>query len=204
VRSGLVGSDTEWAGDVMPPDCQFIEIRIADLDQLFHTIDPSPFHARQLDRDAEEFIVGRAHEVPRDVPLGLTIYLDRPAGARPGDEAGALREAVHTFFARRARTRRRELGELFSRGRKILAIGLAFLSVTTLFGEMIGGAADPSQGSALVRESLIIAGWVAMWRPLEIFLYEWWPIRAEGRCYDRLATMPVAVHYTAGVRSGAA
>ena len=27
----------------------------------------------------------------------------------------------------------------------------------------------------LIKESLIISGWVALWRPLEIFLYDWWP-----------------------------
>jgi hypothetical protein len=43
----------------------------------------------------------------------------------------------------------------------------------------------------LLRESLLIGGWVAMWRPLEIFLYDWWPIRAEARLYDRLGEMPV-------------
>jgi len=28
-----------------------------------------------------------------------------------------------------------------------------------------------------VRESLLVGGAVAPWRPLEIFLYDWWPIR---------------------------
>jgi len=49
--------------------------------------------------------------------------------------------------------------------------------------------------SALVRESMIIGGWVAMWRPLEIFLYDWWPIRAERRLYDRLRVMPTRVTF---------
>ena len=39
----------------------------------------------------------------------------------------------------------------------------------------------------------MIAGWVALWRPLEIFLYDWWPIRAEARLQDRLAEMDVRV-----------
>jgi hypothetical protein len=34
-----------------------------------------------------------------------------------------------------------------------------------------------------------------MWRPLEIFLYEWWPIRDEARLSDRLAAMPVRIRY---------
>ena len=29
---------------------------------------------------------------------------------------------------------------------------------------------------------------MAMWRPLEVFLYDWWPIRAEARLFDRLIT----------------
>jgi len=32
-----------------------------------------------------------------------------------------------------------------------------------------------------------------MWRPMELFLYDWWPIRAEARLADRLTAMPVRV-----------
>jgi hypothetical protein len=32
-----------------------------------------------------------------------------------------------------------------------------------------------------------------MWRPLEVFLYDWWPIRSEIRLHERLASMPVQV-----------
>jgi len=46
-----------------------------------------------------------------------------------------------------------------------------------------------------LRESLLIGGWVAMWRPLEVFLYDWWPIRLEARLYDRLSAMPVRIVY---------
>jgi hypothetical protein len=48
----------------------------------------------------------------------------------------------------------------------------------------------------VLRESLLIGGWVAMWRPTELFLYEWWPIRSEARLFDRLSVMPVRIEYT--------
>ena len=48
----------------------------------------------------------------------------------------------------------------------------------------------------MVSESLLIGGWVAMWRPIEVFLYEWWPIRAEARLYTRLSEMPVRLGNT--------
>ncbi len=47
----------------------------------------------------------------------------------------------------------------------------------------------------------MIGGWVAMWRPLEIFLYDWWPIRAEARLFDRLSAMPVRLVYSGEARS---
>jgi hypothetical protein len=45
----------------------------------------------------------------------------------------------------------------------------------------------------LQQESFSIGGWVAMWRPMEVFLYAWWPVRAEARLYDRLSAMPVTI-----------
>ena len=34
-----------------------------------------------------------------------------------------------------------------------------------------------------------------MWRPLEIFLYDWWPMRREARLAEKLAVMPVHIRY---------
>jgi len=42
-----------------------------------------------------------------------------------------------------------------------------------------------------------------MWRPLEIFLYDWWPIRAEARLCDRLSAMPVRIVYGTDTSSDA-
>ena len=45
----------------------------------------------------------------------------------------------------------------------------------------------------IVRESLTIGGWVAMWRPLEIFLYDWWPLVRRRRIYRSLSRAQVRV-----------
>jgi hypothetical protein len=37
---------------------------------------------------------------------------------------------------------------------------------------------------------------ISMWRPLEVFLHDWWPIRNEVRLSGRLAAMPVRIRYT--------
>lgn len=70
--------------------------------------------------------MGWAKDLPRDVPLGLVVDLDRPAGLP--DEAAVLRDAVHEFFSQRALAYRRRLRELFRVGRTSLIIGLVVLA----------------------------------------------------------------------------
>ena len=45
----------------------------------------------------------------------------------------------------------------------------------------------------ILAEGLLIAGGVAMRRPIEIFLYDWWPIRQSAQMYGKLANVPVDV-----------
>jgi hypothetical protein len=77
-------------------------------------------------------------------------------------------------------------------------IGLASLAVAVTLASLVDRSFGDRAVGALIRETLVIGGWVAMWRPLEIFLYDWWPIRAERQLYDRLSVMPVRVTLNAG------
>jgi hypothetical protein len=190
-----VVNEAASAGDAFPPDCEIIEVHVAELRQLFNSMDPSPFHDRDLDPSAEEFIVSWSMELPRDAPLGLLIYLDRPAGL--ADEAVVLRDAIHQFFSERSTATRRRLRQLFRRGRISLVIGLAFLGVSIALSKLLANWTNAGGVVEILRESLSIGGWVAMWRPLEVFLYDWWPIRAEAQLSDRLAAMPVRIRYAA-------
>jgi hypothetical protein len=164
---------------------------VRELSQLFHSLDPSPFHERDLDRAAEAFIVGAARELPTHVPLDLVVHLGQPGPS--ADEAHTVAEAIRTHFSRRARSSRRELRELLRRGRTSLAIGLSFLAASVAGGDLVVRLMDVRPLAQVLRESLVIGGWVAMWRPMEIFLYDWWPIRNERRLLDRLSGMSVRI-----------
>jgi hypothetical protein len=179
-------------GDPLPAGCDSpIELRIPELRNLFNAMDPAPFNDRDLDPSAEAFIVNWSKDLPRDAPLALLVHFDRPCNL--ADAAVVLREAVHRFFAERARSERRKLRELFARGRISLVIALAFVALTITVTRLAAASWLVSGFGRILDESLLIVGWVAMWRPLEIFLYDWWPIRAEARLFERLAAMPVRV-----------
>ena len=189
------------AGDPIPANCEVIEVHVAELKQLFNAIDPSPFREKDLDPNAEEFIVNWARDVSRDAQLALLVYLDRPAGLP--EEPAVLRAAIREFFSHRRKSSQQRLSQLFRVGRTSLLIGIAFLGVSIGVGDFIANAMIGQRIGEILRESLLIGGWVAMWRPLEIFLYDWWPIRAEGRLFGRLAAMPVRIAYTKDTASEA-
>ena len=160
-------------------------LRLRELTQLFNSMDPSPFVDRDLDADAEEFIMGCTRELPAGRELELVIHLSQPAVAE-----GEVEDAVRRYFATRAAIKRREFGQLMRQGRLSLGVGLAFLVVCLLLSGFIGGQFS-GPASDIVREGLTIGGWVAMWRPLEIYLYDWWPLFEDRHRLDRLARIRV-------------
>lgn len=170
-----------------------ISLSLRDISQLFNSMDPSPFMEKDLDDDAEEFIVSWAQEYSLDEPIRLRVHLDEwPAEPESEGFKEMVRSAVHHHFAHRAEITGLELKRLLHQGRTSLLIGAVFLSACLFASQMLVGR-DPGAAPAILRESLTIAGWVAMWRPMQIYLYDWWPVRRRRRVYTKLSHMPVEV-----------
>ena len=168
-----------------PPPTAIL-LRLRELAQLFNSMDPSPFIERDMDADAEEYITSWAREIPRGEDCELVIHLTETA---PADRVAGVEGAVRRYFATRASFKQLELGQLMRRGRLSLAVGSVFLASCLLLVSRLGTgpAAD------ILKEGLTIAGWVAMWRPLEIYLYDWWPLFEERRRLDLLAKIRVRI-----------
>jgi hypothetical protein len=165
-----------------------IEISVDDVSQLFNSLDPFPFRERDLDQDAEEYIVGWARELPHDTPIALLVHVRKP----PPDSI-EIGEALRRYFAYRADIASRDLSELFRVGRVALLIGLSVLVLCIGASSMITMQFRDGRLSQVAQEGLIIVGWVANWRPIEIFLYDWWPITRRRRLYRRLAVAQVEI-----------
>lgn len=167
-----------------------IEVRLTELNQLFNSMDPSPFHERDLDHDAEEFIVSWAQEHSRQHHLKLLVHLTRT----PADLATAeklVQDSVAHYFSYRASMMLHDLKRLMREGRMSLVIGLLFLALCQFVASHLSSATGHWQSMA--REGLTIIGWVAMWKPLDICLYRWWPLLTLRTLYRRLEHMPVEI-----------
>ena len=164
-----------------------IDLRLANAGQLFNTMDPSPFHERDLDHDAEEFIVGWAREHEAHHPLRIRVVLRQ---APESSVTHMVQASIHHYFDYRAQVTRRELRELFREGRTALGIGMAFLAVTLALRSLLP---EDHGWLELIREGLTICGWVGLWKPIDIFLYRWWPLRRQEGLQMRLSVCPIEV-----------
>jgi hypothetical protein len=166
-----------------------IELRVNEIGQLFQSLDPSPFRERNLDKEAEEYILSWARELPKNHPIKIIVHLpEREAQSKAASE---LREAFARYFAYRANILQRELNELFLIGRRALAVGLTILVACLLLSQIAARYLAEGPFRRLVEQSLPILGWVANWRPLEIFLYDWWPLARRRDLYRRLSAATV-------------
>lgn len=166
-----------------------LELSLDNLGELFDSLDPAPHYERDLDAHAEQFLVAWASEMHRDVDLRLTIQVQRwPPEASAQDWIG---DAVRHHFEELARLARTEFHALMRQGRISLAIGLAFLILCVTGGSAMADLLPGNTWPQLVRETLSIGGSVAMWRPMQIYLYDWWPLKSREALYRRMSRMPV-------------
>ncbi len=170
-----------------------IDIKVAHSRQLFDGRDPAPFRERDLDDDAVEYLLAAAEEIPRVRSLAIDISIS--AEREPAVPASAIVSALRSHFSHELAQTERRLHEHVRRGQMGLAVGFAVLIALLALAELtLRHWAGPMRES--LREGFVIMGWVAMWRPLEALLYDWWPIADARRQLRRIIEAPVSVRYT--------
>jgi hypothetical protein len=154
--------------------------------QLFNTLDPFPFR----EGDVERYIVEWAQELPKDEPITIVIHLQ--STATPGRPGPDLATALTNWFGAKARAEAHALRELFRDGRLAFLMGFAGLAICLFLSLLLTKSFD-GPFARVVQESLVIIGWVVIWRPAEMFLYDWLPLVRRRRLFQRLADAVVTV-----------
>lgn len=168
-----------------------IEIRVEQFRQLFNSLDPSPFRERDLDDNAEEYIVSWARELPARQPIEIVVHL--PQAEASAAEQHGIESAFQHYFRDRADMAERELREELRIGRRYLWVGLPILAGCLALSQVARRTIEAEGLSFLAQESLIIFGWVASWKAIETLLYEWQPVKRRADLLRRLAVARVVV-----------
>ncbi len=165
-----------------------VNIHIRDLSQLFNSLDPSPFWDRDLDREAAAFIEEEFSEKLSADTWNLHVYAHE-GGTSPTD----LQTALENYYGRMTNSAHRALREhLWSSQLTLIggvAIFLLSMGLRSMLGSLLGRLPQ------VFDEGLIILAWLALWRPAEMLLYGWVPLRRKQQLYERLAGIRVSVRH---------
>ncbi|CAN5685751.1 hypothetical protein BH11MYX4_BH11MYX4_19260 [soil metagenome] len=143
--------------------------------------------------------MGAVQELPRHAAVKLVFWIsDEPAPQLPD---ATIIEAVQAHFRYEEEQLDRQIRQHVRRGQLFLLVGITVLIVFLTFAELTA-ALPTGHVRQILREGLVITGWVAMWRPLEVLLYDWWPLLQERRLRRRLRRAPMQVLHEAGPDTG--
>lgn len=170
-----------------------IDIRLRGVQQLFDRRDPAPFRQRDLDEDAVDYLRAAAEDIPVSQQLKILLILEEPTvhPLSPAEIETAIRaqfEYERTRVTRRLR-QQRQFGQV------TLIVGLSVLVAFLTLAQM-ADKLPSSPVREIIREGLVITGWVAMWRPIEVLLYDWWPLVRARKQIVRILAAQVEVRYS--------
>lgn len=167
-----------------------IDIKLRSARQLFDGRDPAPFRERDLDEDAVEYVLGAVQDLPPRSDVKLVIWIaEEPTQLLP---AATIEQAVRAHFGYEVESLERRTRQHVRQGQAALLVGLSVLAVFLTLAELTP-MLPSSHLRQIVREGLVITGWVAMWRPLELLLYDWWPLVRQRRAAARILGAEVVV-----------
>jgi hypothetical protein len=189
-----------WGIDVFPKGTDglyrklngklMIELELRTAMQIFNSFDPAPFHEKELDPEAEEYIYNTVGEFPLKKPLGIIIYI--PPSEVDSETERTLKEAIRNHFSYKKVLMDIELRRLLQRGRRNMTIATVFLFFCLLIIQLLstlkGGLIN-----TMLSEGFTIIGWVAMWEPINVFLYGWWPIVQKRKIYRKILSMDINI-----------
>jgi len=167
-----------------------IELELHSLMQIFNSFDPAPFHEKELDEEAEVYIYNTVSEFPLKKPLGIIIYV--PPSEFDGETEHTLKEAIRNHFSYKKVLMDIELRRLLQRGRRNMTIAIVFLFFCLLINRLLSKF-EAGLINTMLSEGLTIIGWVAMWEPVYVFLYGWWPIVQKRNIYRKIFNMELSV-----------
>ncbi|WP_439572272.1 hypothetical protein [Phreatobacter sp.] len=166
-----------------------IPVDVQNIDQLYATFDPSPFHEFSLNTTAAQYIASQAWYAPRSDLFVVELSLrGKPASKK---DAAKVEVVVRQHFTRLAANEQINFRKLLRTGVISLAIGLCVLAFCTALSRVVDNSPLPDGWREGLRDGISVFGWVANWRPAQILFYDWWPLKRNRNLYRRLATADV-------------
>jgi hypothetical protein len=168
-----------------------LDVRVTSVDQLFDNRDPAPFRRRDLDPGLVEYLVEAGHDVAAAERIRIVFWVEQPCAL------SEVENGVHAHFEYELKRLQRRRREQLRTGWVALAIAIVAVVVLVGLAELVARVITGTLGAG-IKEALVISGWVLLWRPVELLIYDGIPGRRQRRVLRRL--LEASIEIRAGER----
>ncbi len=169
-----------------------IDVHISSMDQFYNLLDPSSEEEKDLDEETETYIRNAVEDLTPEerkrarIVLYLSPHLYQNSSTRKNME-----KAVTANFAYRLYHENRKYEFAMARGKRYLVHGLIFLVVCLVISSMFPRIFLENDINLALAQSFVIIGWVALWKPVEFYLYDRRDLLDDLAVLEALTAMPV-------------
>jgi len=166
-----------------------IDVKIQQIKQLYNEKDPAPFRERDLDVHFVEYIVSSYEEFSIKTPLKLVLHV--AGDVLDESQRVDIKKSIYDFFRYEKILQKKKLKKIIKRGQFFLFLGIMGLLICLFLSELVIFYFPETKFGNFVSHGFIIAAWVALWRPIELILYDWWPCLDKIRIFNKLTNTQV-------------
>ena len=171
-----------------------ITLHLDDIQDLF--ADPEPGSDRY--DSGMDYLYSEVRIYPRHEKFKVTIEL--PQEKITEGLLERTRAKMKRYCQFKVEQSHKELIALHHQGVATLWIGLLVMVICLVLAFAFTLMAQSGMNKILEVALQVIAtlfvlsaGWVALWEPSEIFLYDWWPFRQDMRIYNKIADADLVI-----------
>jgi len=112
-------------------------------------------------------------------------------------EVTAIQRKLKEFYQTDTLELKNELRQMHIETRVSLSKGIPIMVIALSLDFFIDSWKDPkTYWEFILIESFDIIGWVSMWKPMELMLYERWPLNRKLKAFDKMLTVPIKIIHT--------
>jgi hypothetical protein len=164
-------------------------LKFNDADQLLIDRNSLFYGKRMLNPDAEEFIIEEASMASLNGHIHLKLHFRRNEPGRMDEIA----DAIHRHFGYRRKKSEKQLKKVLHLGWRSLLTSIVFFALLVALTFVLIRLLPEGRLSGTFQELLIILGWVVLWRPADLLLFDWRPIKRDASLFRKLELCKVEI-----------
>jgi hypothetical protein len=164
---------------------------------FFVAPDLDPLHQKAIYEPGVDTVFTKVRAGRLRDAVRLTLFLP-PDQITPGLEL-RLKESMKDYCLYQVNQFQQSLNMQRRLGRRTLWVGLTILVIALILSGLGGYIMENATSKFMIGlggfmfNGFMIIGWVSLWTPTSMLLFDWWPDAVSKRTYEKMAEMPVVI-----------